>query len=125
MMRFPAFLFLTLFLATSGYAQPETIKQLLVNKHWQYSNTIRDKNKREIYNFKTISGPKEIVEIALYFSPTGTFKEVVNKATHPKPPRTGTWQVNNDTLVLNFPNQRWNYKIHFMNYREFQCTMSK
>jgi hypothetical protein len=101
------------------------IESLVVNKYWQYSNTVYDKAAKHVYNFRAIPGVDSIKEVALYFSKNGNFKEVVNAKTHPKPARSGKWQVNKDTLVLDFPNQRWNYKILFMNAKEFQCTMSK
>ncbi|MBL7717464.1 MAG: hypothetical protein JNL72_01405 [Flavipsychrobacter sp.] len=124
-MRYFASLLLACLLSVSCLAQSAAIQKLVVNKYWQYSNTIYDKDKREVFHFKTIEGPKDVKEIALYFSPDGTFKEVVNKETRPKPARNGTWRVSSDTLQLQFPNQRWNYKILFMDAKEFQCSMSK
>jgi hypothetical protein len=104
-------------------AQTQTEK-LLVNKYWQYSNSIYREDKNHVYNFRAIPSVDSIKEIAMYFEKNGTFKEVVNK-THPKPARNGKWHMSKDTLVLDFPKQRWNYKILFMNNKEFQCTMSK
>jgi hypothetical protein len=110
------------FAALSGHALAQTEK-LLVNKYWQYDHSHYDKNSKTVYTFKHIP-VDSIKEIALYFEADGKFKEVTNQ-NHPKPARSGTWQMNNNTLVLDFPIQKWNYIISFIDGKEFQCTMSK
>ena len=101
------------------------IQKLIAGKYWQYSHTLFKEDKNHVYNFKRIPSTDSIKEVAMYFNANGTFKEVVNPQTHPKPPRTGTWSLRNDTVIINFPNQRWNYKILYIDNKEFQCTMSK
>lgn len=108
------------FAALSGHASAQTEK-LLVNKYWQYDHSHYDKNNRTVYTFKNIK-LDSLKEVALYFYPNGTFKEVTNK-NHPNPARNGTWIVSGQFLILNFPNKRWLYNISFMDSKEFQCTM--
>ncbi len=109
------------FVSLTGSAQ---IDQLLPGQYWQYKTSIYGKDKKPIYNFERIFLTDSIKEIAMQFDKNGTFREIANEK-HPKPARTGKWKTSNDTLILDFPNQRWNYKILFMNSKEFQCTMSK
>jgi hypothetical protein len=99
------------------------MQKLVLNKYWQYHHSHYDNNKKTVYTFKSIP-LDSLDEVALYFEPNGQFKEVVNTKKHPKPARNGKWHVKGDTLVLDFPKQRWNYKILFMSQKEFQCTMS-
>ena len=110
-------------LCLSANAQAQ-IAKLLTGKYWQYDKTIYKEDKNHVYNFKRIPSADSIKEVAMYFDANGSFKEVANK-THPKPPRSGSWSISHDTLIINFPKQRWNYKILFMNAKEFQCNMSK
>src|SRR4051812_45640803 len=94
---------LLLCLSVSAIAQ---IQKLIAGKYWQYSNTLFREDKNHVYNFKRIPSADSVKEIAMYFDASGTFKEVVSKA-HPKPARSGTWSVSHDTVVINFPTQRW------------------
>ena len=116
------FLFVCLtFASQKSFAQ---IENILPGKYWQYSTTTYSAKGDHIYNFRRIASTDSINEVAMQFAKNGTFKEVVTKS-RPKPARSGKWHASNDTLVLDFPDQRWYYKITFMNSKEFQCTMSK
>ena len=117
-------LFIVLYLGCLSQTSRAQIEKLLPGNYWQYSTTTYNKDGKHVYNFTRIASADSIKEVAMRFADNGTFKEVVNK-NHPKPARSGKWKTSKDTLILDFPNQRWNYKILFMNSKEFQCTMSK
>lgn len=121
-------LFLSFFCLFTGLTSAGAqIQKFLVNKYWQYNNSIYREDKKHIYNFKSLVTKDSIKEIAMYFDKNGSFKEVVNK-NHPKPARTGTWHIKGDTVVIDFAGQsknpRWYYKIHYIDAKEFQCSMS-
>lgn len=99
------------------------IGKLLPNKYWQYDHSHYDKNKNTVYTFNSVK-LDSLKEVALYFEPNGKFKEVVNNK-HPKPARSGAWEVKGQTLVLHFPDKTWNYNIIFIDGKQFQCTMNK
>ena len=110
--------------AVNSQAQME---KFLVNKYWQYSQTMNHQEKGQVYNFRAI--PRDsIQEIAMYFDAQGGFKEVVTKA-HPKPARTGRWRFEKDVLVIDFAagakTPGWKYKIHYIDAAQFQCTTVK